>query len=160
MRTRAVGHSVHHQLSISHFHTFQLLQYIRNAADLDATTTTDVPLIPVRACSSPFFFQDSIEAAGLDIKVTIGLRETSPSWAEAEATGFSKAEGTLGEVFDVVADADMVVLLISDAAQVWVHTVPPLVPTMYFVAIGLSKVWIHMWPFMQRHLWGQKRIDG
>ena len=42
----------------------------------------------------------------------------SPSVAEAEAVGFTKAKGTLGEVLDVVAQSDLVVLLISDAAQV------------------------------------------
>ncbi|GFR45619.1 hypothetical protein Agub_g7026 [Astrephomene gubernaculifera] len=61
--------------------------------------------------------RDSIAEAGLDIKVAIGLRPESPSWAEAEACNFSKAEGTLGEVFDVVSSCDLVVLLISDGAQ-------------------------------------------
>jgi ketol-acid reductoisomerase len=62
--------------------------------------------------------KDSLEAAGItDCKVSIGLRQTSPSWAEAEAVGFSKANGTLGDVYDIVASSDMVVLLISDAAQ-------------------------------------------
>lgn len=32
--------------------------------------------------------------------------------------GFTEADGTLGEVFDVISKSDMVVLLISDAAQV------------------------------------------
>lgn len=64
--------------------------------------------------------RDSLEAAGLSgsTTVSIGLRSTSPSWKEAEATGFSKANGTLGEVLDVVAESDLVVLLISDASQV------------------------------------------
>jgi ketol-acid reductoisomerase len=62
--------------------------------------------------------RDSFEAAGLDIKVTIGLRNDSPSCAEAEACGFKRSEGTLGDVFDVVSSSDLVVLLISDAAQV------------------------------------------
>lgn len=62
--------------------------------------------------------RDSFAAAGLDIKVTIGLRPDSPSVAEAEACGFKKADGTLGDVFDVVSSSDLVVLLISDAAQV------------------------------------------
>ena len=62
--------------------------------------------------------QDSIAAAGLSTKVKIGLRMNSPSVAEAEAVGFSKAKGTLGEVLDVVAESDLVILLISDAAQV------------------------------------------
>jgi len=61
--------------------------------------------------------KDSFAAAGIDIKVKIGLRMNSPSVQEAEAVGFTKAAGTLGEVLDVVAESDMVVLLISDAAQ-------------------------------------------
>jgi hypothetical protein len=52
------------------------------------------------------------------MQVTIGLRPDSPSVAEAEACGFKKADGTLGDVFDVVSSSDLVVLLISDAAQV------------------------------------------
>lgn len=62
--------------------------------------------------------RDSFAAAGLDIKVAIGLRQDSPSMKEAEACGFSKADGTLGDVFDVISSSDLVVLLISDAAQV------------------------------------------
>jgi len=61
---------------------------------------------------------DSFAAAGVDAKVKIGLRMSSQSVAEAEAVGFTKAKGTLGEVLDVVAESDLVVLLISDAAQV------------------------------------------
>lgn len=62
--------------------------------------------------------RESFAEAGLDIKVTIGLRPDSPSVAEAEACGFKKSDGTLGDVFDVVSNSDLVVLLISDAAQV------------------------------------------
>jgi len=62
--------------------------------------------------------RDSFAEAGMDVTVAIGLRAESPSWAEAEACGFSQGKGTLGEVFDVVASSDMVILLISDAAQV------------------------------------------
>lgn len=64
--------------------------------------------------------RDSLEEAGLgkDIKVVIGLRPESASNQEAEACGFTQAAGTLGETFDVVSKSDMVVLLISDAAQV------------------------------------------
>lgn len=62
--------------------------------------------------------RESFAEAGLDIKVTIGLRADSPSMAEAEACGFKKSDGTLGDVFDVVSSSDLVVLLISDAAQV------------------------------------------
>jgi hypothetical protein len=62
--------------------------------------------------------RESFAEAGLDIKVTIGLRADSPSMAEADACGFKKSDGTLGDVFDVVSSSDLVVLLISDAAQV------------------------------------------
>eukprot|EP00877_Chromochloris_zofingiensis_P006416 jgi/Chrzof1/2027/UNPLg00682.t1 len=61
--------------------------------------------------------KESFAAAGMDIKVTIGLRHDSPSVAEAEACGFKRSDGTLGDVFDVVSNSDMVILLISDAAQ-------------------------------------------
>ena len=63
--------------------------------------------------------RDSLEEAGeKGIKVAIGLRKGSPSWEEAEACGFSTVDGSLGEVFDVIAQSDLVILLISDAAQV------------------------------------------
>lgn len=61
--------------------------------------------------------RDSFEAAGMDVRVSIGLRASSPSNDEARACGFSEEAGTLGEVFDVVARSDLVVLLISDGAQ-------------------------------------------
>jgi ketol-acid reductoisomerase len=52
-----------------------------------------------------------------DVKVTIGLRSDSPSCNEARAVGFTEDKGTLGEVFDVIAKSDFIILLISDAAQ-------------------------------------------
>ena len=73
--------------------------------------------------------RESFAAAGLDIKVSIGLRPSSASVAEARACGFSEDEGTLGEVFDVIARADLVVLLISDGAQAKLYPkvlLPPL----------------------------------
>lgn len=63
--------------------------------------------------------RDSFAAAGLDIKVSIGLREGSASRTEARACNFTEDDGTLGDVFDVISRSDMVVLLISDGAQVW-----------------------------------------
>ena len=51
--------------------------------------------------------------AGTGIGVRVGLRPGSPSWGAAAAAGFA-----VGEVFDVAATADLVLLLISDAAQV------------------------------------------
>lgn len=61
--------------------------------------------------------RDTIEAAGLDIKVKIGLRSGSKSYDEARAAGFTEESGTLGGVQDVVASSDLLLLLISDAAQ-------------------------------------------
>jgi ketol-acid reductoisomerase len=54
---------------------------------------------------------------GSPIIVTVGLRPGSSSMKEAAAVGFSQADGTLGEVFDVIRASDLVLLLISDAAQ-------------------------------------------
>jgi ketol-acid reductoisomerase len=61
--------------------------------------------------------RESFEAAGMDTKVTIGLRASSLSCDEARACGFTEDAGTLGEVFDVVSRADLVILLIADGAQ-------------------------------------------
>ena len=63
--------------------------------------------------------KDTLE--GTDITISIGLREGSKSFADAEAVGFSKADGTLGDMFDVISQSDMVILLISDGAQVKIH---------------------------------------
>jgi ketol-acid reductoisomerase len=61
---------------------------------------------------------DSLKEAGCDdIKVSIGLRKGSSSFAEAQAAGFNEKDGTLGEMFDVIRSSDFVILLISDAAQ-------------------------------------------
>jgi ketol-acid reductoisomerase len=59
--------------------------------------------------------RDSLQ--GTDIKVTVGLREGSSSMDDARAAGFSEDDGTLGEMFEVIRSSDLVVLLISDAAQ-------------------------------------------
>ncbi|HRV91397.1 MAG TPA: ketol-acid reductoisomerase [Anaerolineae bacterium] len=59
--------------------------------------------------------RDSLEGTG--IKVKVGLRENSSSIPEAEAVGFTQENGTLGEMYAVIAESDMVLLLISDAAQ-------------------------------------------
>ena len=52
-----------------------------------------------------------------DVKVTIGLRQGSSSFADARAVGFSEDKGTLGEMYEVIRQSDLVILLISDAAQ-------------------------------------------
>jgi ketol-acid reductoisomerase len=54
---------------------------------------------------------------GTGITVTIGLRAGSPSFKDARAVGFSEEKGTLGEMYEVVGNSDLVILLISDAAQ-------------------------------------------
>jgi ketol-acid reductoisomerase len=59
--------------------------------------------------------RESLEGTG--IKVKVGLRPGSASMAEAQKAGFSEADGTLGEMFQVVRESDLVLLLISDAAQ-------------------------------------------
>ncbi len=59
--------------------------------------------------------RDSLE--GTDIKVKVGLRPGSASMAEAREAGFTEDDGTLGEMFDVIRESDLVLLLISDAAQ-------------------------------------------
>ena len=64
-------------------------------------------------------FKDTLAEIGHECKVSIGLRKGSPSWQAAQAVGFSEDDGTLGEQFEIVKEADLVMLLISDAAQVW-----------------------------------------
>ena len=54
--------------------------------------------------------------AGTGIRVAVGLRPGSASAADARAHGFTEADGTLGELSDVVAASDLVLLLIADAA--------------------------------------------
>jgi ketol-acid reductoisomerase len=55
------------------------------------------------------------------VKVVVGLRDGSTSLKAARAAGFSEPDGTLGEMFEVIAASDMVLLLISDAAQAALH---------------------------------------
>lgn len=62
--------------------------------------------------------RDSFAEAKMDVKVSIGLRKSSKSADEARQCGFTEEDGTLGDVLDVVGDSDLVILLISDAAQV------------------------------------------
>jgi ketol-acid reductoisomerase len=55
--------------------------------------------------------------AGSDIRVKVGLRAGSRSIANVERAGFTEANGTRGEMYDVIAGSDLILLLISDAAQ-------------------------------------------
>ncbi|MEZ5181330.1 MAG: hypothetical protein R2702_05585 [Acidimicrobiales bacterium] len=59
--------------------------------------------------------RDSLE--GTDITVKVGLRAGSASMDAAREAGFTEDAGTLGEMFEVIAESDFVILLISDAAQ-------------------------------------------
>jgi ketol-acid reductoisomerase len=63
--------------------------------------------------------RESLEGTG--IRVAVGLREGSESFAEARAAGFSEKDGTLGEMFAVIKGSDLSILLISDAAQAQLH---------------------------------------
>lgn len=49
----------------------------------------------------------------------IGLRKGSKSFDEARAAGFTEENGTLGDIWETVSGSDLVLLLISDAAQVY-----------------------------------------
>jgi len=55
--------------------------------------------------------------AGSGIRVKVGLRAGSGSIANVEKAGFTEANGTRGEMYEVIAGSDLVLLLISDAAQ-------------------------------------------
>src|SRR5579883_1843503 len=59
--------------------------------------------------------RDSLADSGITIKV--GLREGSASIPAAEKAGFTRANGTLGEMYEVIRESDLVLLLIADAAQ-------------------------------------------
>ena len=61
--------------------------------------------------------QNLRDSLGGAVKVAVGLREGSRSFEQARSAGFREEDGTLGEMFDVIAASDMVLLLISDAAQ-------------------------------------------
>ena len=61
--------------------------------------------------------RDTLSLIKSPITVTVGLRKNSASWKEAQSQGFSEEEGTLGEMFEVISQSDLVILLISDAAQ-------------------------------------------
>lgn len=59
--------------------------------------------------------RESLE--GTAIKVKVGLRSGSASMADAREAGFTEENGTLGDMYDVIRESDMVLLLIADAAQ-------------------------------------------
>ncbi len=55
--------------------------------------------------------------AGTPIKVKVGLQAGSQSLEKARAAGFTEENGTLGEMYEVISESDLVILLIADAAQ-------------------------------------------
>ena len=59
--------------------------------------------------------RDSLE--GSAIRVKVGLREGSSSIAKAAAAGFTRENGTFGEMYEVIRESDLALLLISDAAM-------------------------------------------
>ncbi|KAG0557491.1 hypothetical protein KC19_11G134700 [Ceratodon purpureus] len=61
--------------------------------------------------------RDSLAEIKSDVVVKIGLRKGSKSVEDARAVGFTEESGTLGDVLETVAESDLVLLLISDAAQ-------------------------------------------
>ena len=63
--------------------------------------------------------RETLEGSG--IRVAVGLREGSSSRPAAEKAGFTEKDGTLGEMFTVAAESDLVILLISDAAQAGIY---------------------------------------
>lgn len=60
--------------------------------------------------------RDSFQDAGVNAKVVVGLREGSSSMTNARSAGFTEKNGTLGEMYKVISESDLVILLISDAA--------------------------------------------
>lgn len=58
--------------------------------------------------------RDSLQGTSINVKV--GLRENSSSAALARDAGFTEDNNSLGEMFQVIRESDMVLLLISDAA--------------------------------------------
>ena len=65
--------------------------------------------------------QNLRDSLGSAVQVTVGLRAGSASFPAARAAGFTEEDGTLGEMFHVISTSDMVLLLISDAAQAELH---------------------------------------
>lgn len=59
--------------------------------------------------------RDSLK--GTSMRVKVGLRAGSPSREAARAEGFTEETATLGDMFDIIKESDLVILLISDAAQ-------------------------------------------
>ena len=59
--------------------------------------------------------RESLE--GTSIKVKVGLQKGSNSVKSAREAGFTEESGTLGEMYEVIRESDLVLVLISDAAM-------------------------------------------
>ncbi|KAI3946632.1 hypothetical protein MKW92_036374 [Papaver armeniacum] len=70
-----------------------------------------------QACAQAQNLRDSLTEARSNIVVKIWLRKGSRSFAKARAVGFTEETGTLGDIYETVAESDLVLLLISDSAQ-------------------------------------------
>lgn len=63
--------------------------------------------------------RDSVAGSGVTVRVA--LRPHSFSRPKAEAAGFTQEDGTLGDIEEIVAMSDLVIVLVSDAAQVDIY---------------------------------------
>ncbi len=63
--------------------------------------------------------RDALTGTGITVK--IGLRPGSASFAKAAAAGFDEKSGTAGEMYQVIGDSDLLLLLTADAAQAQSH---------------------------------------
>lgn len=61
--------------------------------------------------------RDTLKSQKSDINVVVGLRKGSLSFQNAKNAGFNQEDGTLLEMFAAIKESDMVIVLISDAAQ-------------------------------------------
>jgi ketol-acid reductoisomerase len=59
--------------------------------------------------------RESLE--GTNIKVKVGLQKGSNSVKAAREAGFTEESGTLGEMYEVIRESDIAIVLISDAAM-------------------------------------------
>jgi ketol-acid reductoisomerase len=82
--------------------------------------------------------------AGSPIKVKVGLRQGSASAAAAEKAGFTAANGTLGEMYQVIGESDLVLLLIADGATAENHE-RILVAIRPGATLGLSHGFLHVY---------------
>ncbi|KAB5512655.1 hypothetical protein DKX38_029683 [Salix brachista] len=61
--------------------------------------------------------RDALAEVKSDIKVKVGLKKNSSSFAEARAAGFTEESDTLGDIWETISGSDLVLLLVSNAEQ-------------------------------------------